>query len=464
MVNALNEKISGYRKETTIQVHRLSRWLADYKWTGGGDFIELPGQYDGNSEPFVDNHIKIVRFDSNLKIYSSAQSPIEVKIYGSDGKSYKFIVKYGEDLRQDQRIQELLKLMSKQLAMDKDCKASRLKIQTYLVTPMTHFCGLLSVVDGANTVYNFISSFSKAAKIFEVPFFKILDYCRDNYSAFLGGSKRDHDQYGKALIAIERESMIAKFKELQKKIPKNTMRRLFESMALTMETFYILRKNFVNSLATMNIAHWILGIGDRHLSNIMIDQKTGHLIGIDFGLSFGAASHLRIPELVPFRLTSHFVDILEPMGIAGLIRQNMIYTLRCFKNSQSDISICLDMFVKEPTIDWLTEAKKHSEKEHKNENQTILDWNPETRIKIVTRKLNGANPMVITREELNIGFPRDPKYLEAFQKVSSGEADSQRQLLPEDGLSVEDQVTCLIEMATDPYVLSAAYIGWDPWF
>ncbi|CAO1436743.1 unnamed protein product [Diamesa tonsa] len=464
MILTLDEKISSYRKKSTIQVHRLSRWVADYKWTGGGDFIELPGQYHGNSEPFVDNHIKVVRFDSNLKIYSSAQLPIEVKIYGSDGKSYKFIVKYGEDLRQDQRIQELLKLMSKQLAMDKDCKTSRLKIQTYLVTPMTHFCGLLSVVDEANTVFNFINSLSKAAKIFEIPFGKILDFCRDNYAAFLGGSKKDHDQYGKALIANERESMITKFKELQKKIPKNTMRRLFESMALTMETFYILRKNFVNSLATMNIAHWILGIGDRHLSNIMIDQRTGHLIGIDFGLSFGAASHLRIPELVPFRLTSHFVDILEPMGISGLIRQNMIYTLRCFKSSQSDISICLDMFVKEPTIDWLTEAKKHSEKEQKIENQTILDWNPETRIKIVTRKLNGANPMVITRDELNIGFPRDPVYLEAYKKVSSGEADSQRQLLPEDGLSVEDQVTCLIEMATDPYILSASYVGWDPWF
>ena len=456
--------MKSYRNESRMEIHRLSRWLAEYKWSGGDDFIELPGQYDGNSKPFVDNHIKVVRFDSNLKIYSSEQMPIEVKIHGSDGKSYKFIVKYGEDLRQDQRIQELLKLMSKQLAMDKNCKTSRLKIQTYLVTPLTHFCGLLSVVDEANTIFNFIDSVSKAAKLFGIPFSQVLHICRDNYSTFLGGNKLDQDQYGKALISIERERMISKFKEIQKKIPKSTMRRLFESMALTMETFYILRKNFVNSLATMNIAHWILGIGDRHLNNIMIDQRTGHLIGIDFGLSFGAASHLYIPELVPFRLTSHFVDILEPMGISGLIRQNMIHTLRCFKNNQSHISICLDMFVKEPTIDWLTEAKKHSERQQKEENQTILDWNPETRIKIVTRKLNGANPMVITRDELNIGFPRDPVYLEVYKKISSGEAESQRQLLPEDGLSVEDQVTCLIEMATDPYILSAAYVGWDPWF
>ena len=447
-----------------MEIHRLSRWLADYKWSGGSDFIELPGQYDGNSKPFIDSHIKVVRFDPILKIYASIQMPIGVKIYGSDGKSYKYIVKYGEDLRQDQRIQELLKLMSKQLAMDKNCKATRLKIQTYLVTPMTHFCGLLSVIDGANTIAEFITSVGKTAKIFDIPFANVLNMCRDNYLHFLGNENNDQNVYGRVLLNISREKMIAKFEEIQKKIPKSTMRRVFETMSLTMETFYILRKNFVNSLATMNIAHWIIGIGDRHLNNILIDQKTGHLIGIDFGLSFGAASHLFIPELVPFRLTSHFVDILEPMGICGLIRQTMINALRCFKNNQSDISICLDMFVKEPTIDWLKEAKKLSEKQHKDENQTILDWNPETRIKIVKRKLNGANPMVITRDELNIGFLRGPAYLEVYKKISNGNAESQRQLLPEYGLNVEDQVTCLIEMATDPYILAASYVGWDPWF
>ncbi|CAO1438484.1 unnamed protein product [Diamesa serratosioi] len=457
LIVLLTDGIKSYKPLKTMQIHRLSRWLADYKWSGSSHFIELPGQYYGNSEPFMDSHTKVVRFDPILKIYSSAQMPIEVKIYGSDGKSYKFIVKYGEDLRKDQRIQDLLKLMSKQLAMDKNCKASRLKIQTYLVTPMTHFCGLISVVDESNTIKDFIASVSKTAKLFDMSFGRILMICRDTYLQFIGNKSNDQDMYGTIVLQDEPERMITKFKEIQKLIPKSTMRILFESVALTMETFYILRKNFVNSLATMNIAHWIIGLGDRHLSNTLIDQKTGHLIGIDFGLSFGAASHLLVPELVPFRLTSHFVDILEPMGISGLIRQNMIHTLTCFKNNQSDISICLDVFVKEPTIDWLTKIKKQSD-------QKTIDWNPETRIQFVKRKLNGANPMVLTSDELDIGFQRGPEYLEAYKKILGGNAECQRQQLPEDGLSVEDQVTCLIEMATDPHILAVSYVGWDPWF
>lgn len=34
---------------------------------------------------------------------------------------------------------------------------------------------------------------------------------------------------------------------------------------------------------------------------------------------------------------------------------------------------------------------------------------------------------------------------------------------PEGGLSVETQVDCLIEQATDPNVLGRTYSGWEPW-
>lgn len=64
-------------------------------------------------------------------------------------------------------------------------------------------------------------------------------------------------------------------------------------------------------------------------SNILFDKKNGYLIGIDFGVAFGNATrNLPIPELIPFRLTPHFVNVLEPMGVSGLIKKNMTHTLR----------------------------------------------------------------------------------------------------------------------------------------
>lgn len=77
LVNDLDKTLKAYR-ETSIELHRLCFWLSDYKWCGNQEFLELPGQYTGESKPNVEQHVKIVRFESKLKIFVSKQKPIEV--------------------------------------------------------------------------------------------------------------------------------------------------------------------------------------------------------------------------------------------------------------------------------------------------------------------------------------------------------------------------------------------------
>ena len=48
----------------------------------------------------------------------------------------------------------------------------------------------------------------------------------------------------------------------------------------------------------------MLGIGDRHLNNLLIHTPSGRILPIDFGHAFGTATTLLpIPELMPFRMT-----------------------------------------------------------------------------------------------------------------------------------------------------------------
>lgn len=46
------------------------------------------------------------------------------------------------------------------------------------------------------------------------------------------------------------------------------------------------RTNFTRSLAVMSMVGHVLGLGDRHPSNIMLDQHTGKIVECDFGDSF----------------------------------------------------------------------------------------------------------------------------------------------------------------------------------
>ena len=47
----------------------------------------------------------------------------------------------------------------------------------------------------------------------------------------------------------------------------------------------------------------VLGLGDRHLDNMLLDLSSGEVVHIDFNLSFSKGTALRVPEVVPFRLT-----------------------------------------------------------------------------------------------------------------------------------------------------------------
>jgi hypothetical protein len=60
----------------------------------------------------------------------------------------------------------------------------------------------------------------------------------------------------------------------------------------------------------------VLGLGDRHLDNILIDLKTGNLLHVDLSVAFGKGLYgLRVPEVVPFRLSP---VMLGPLGLGRL--------------------------------------------------------------------------------------------------------------------------------------------------
>lgn len=67
----------------------------------------------------------------------SLRKPKRIVIRGHDEKEYPFLVKGGEDLRQDQRIEQLLEVMNAILSRDAACSQRNMQLRTYRVVPMT---------------------------------------------------------------------------------------------------------------------------------------------------------------------------------------------------------------------------------------------------------------------------------------------------------------------------------------
>lgn len=65
---------------------------------------------------------------------SSLRKPVKLTIIGSDARNHNFLVKYGEDLRQDERVQQLLRLMNGVFSHNNRCRERQVSIFTYKVT------------------------------------------------------------------------------------------------------------------------------------------------------------------------------------------------------------------------------------------------------------------------------------------------------------------------------------------
>ncbi len=59
----------------------------------------LSGQYHGDQKPNVNAHIKINSFADRVVVQRSKTHPKLMTIRGDDGNEYRYLVKYGEDLR-----------------------------------------------------------------------------------------------------------------------------------------------------------------------------------------------------------------------------------------------------------------------------------------------------------------------------------------------------------------------------
>jgi serine/threonine-protein kinase mTOR len=130
------------------------------------------------------------------------------------------------------------------------------------------------------------------------------------------------------------------------------------------------RSTYIRSLAVNSIAGYVLGLGDRHPRNLLLERSTGKVVHIDFGDCFEVAMHReKFPEKIPFRLTRMLVNAMEvcvwllPLvivelicnqvsGIEGSFRITCEITMRVLRDNKESLMAMLEAFVYDPLISW----------------------------------------------------------------------------------------------------------------
>ncbi|XP_011882984.1 PREDICTED: DNA-dependent protein kinase catalytic subunit-like isoform X2 [Vollenhovia emeryi] len=429
-----------------------------HEYSGG---IEIPGQYTGDREPMPRRHVRLARFETRVEVMQSLRKPIRIGMVGDNGREYKFLVKFGEDLTIDRGLQQLYSTMNRTLRNDPGCGQRRLAIDTYEVIPLSSSFGLIQWIEDTRSLADLINFTLSDREI---------DQCKivhKKYVRWMEGAstKRiaDADAYKAAVSKYNQQEVTETMKKLIKNTRKTALRDAFDVISPSPECFVTLRRNFVASYATMCAAHWLAGVGDRHLENTLVHVATGRCLGIDFGHAFGSGIRAPIPELVPFRLTPQILELLQPFTERDLLATIMTHAMRALRDDRGPILACMDIFVHKPTYRPFNINDAEMTRDDDENIDADLKWSSKRNIEIVAKKLNGIHPSIITLEQLKEAHNNE--YFARYDAIVAGNdgLKQSRANVRRDRLTPAEQVDCLLDQAKDYNILGRMYANWKPW-
>lgn len=366
--------------------------------------VTIPGLNDLDSS--LSGLVTVKKIEDKIDCMKSKQKPRRVAMIGSNGQRYLFLLKANEDTRLDERVMQLFTFIntltrrspSRTLPLKK-----KLNITTYDVIPLTNEIGLIGWVPNSSTISQKIIQYRKK---FDIK----IDSEIERAIKFAGGTIDKYEN-----LPLNRR--VEAFKQGFKTTAADDLSKILFLEATSSEHWLQRRTNYTTSLVMTSIVGYIIGLGDRHTNNIMMNEKTAKLVHIDFGDCFEVAINRSYrPEKVPFRLTRIFVRALEVSRIEGTFRCSCENLMKLLRRNSDQISGLLNVFLYDPLLQWIIANEGQGMKSA----SAVLDR--------IDDKLNGRD-------------------------FDDGKV-----------LSVEDQIDRLINEATNNENLASMFYGWGPWW
>jgi FKBP12-rapamycin complex-associated protein len=411
--------------------------------------VVIPGLYDPKKP-----QILIAGFYDILKLIVSKRKPRRIKIFGSDQKSYDFLLKGHEDLRQDERVMQSLSLVNTLLKKNDKTEKKNLDIVTYPVIPLSTDTGLLGWVQNCDTLQQLIKDYRTANHIIKESERNVMNTLCPHYQ----------------IVCVPHKLEI--FRYIMESTKGDDLKKVLWLKSENAEVWLDKRTNYARSLATMSMVGYILGLGDRHLSNLMMERGSGKIVHIDFGDLFEVTmTREKFPEKVPFRLTRILTKAMEACGIEGNYRFTCNNVMEVLRENKDSLLAILEAFVTDPLLNWrlitteiiTTNVDVHlgaGKQSFKQLNMADLhqgDHDLDTtagKLEIQFKQNLAENPFTKEADVLN------KKALEAVNRIKA-------KLLGNDfknhqNLSVIKQVDLLIKQSTSHENICQAWLGWNP--
>ncbi|KDQ08227.1 hypothetical protein BOTBODRAFT_569890 [Botryobasidium botryosum FD-172 SS1] len=402
--------------------------------------VSLPPRHatDGTShQPFPSSAPTFHQFLDEVEIMTSLQKPRKINVQGSDGVTYHFLCKPKDDLRKDARLMDFNSMINKLLKTNSESRRRQLRqlphsfppdltefiysgIRTYGVVPLNEECGLIEWVPNTTGMRHILTK-SYAARDIAL------------YTKSIG------DALDKAKRQGERAAGQAFVRDVLPQYPV-VFHEWFIATFPEPSAWLAARLAYARTAAVMSMVGFVLGLGDRHGENILLDSVTGDTVHVDFNCLFDKGKTFEIPERVPFRLTSNVVDGLGVTGVEGVFRIACEITMQLLRDHKDSLMSVLEAFVHDPLVEWEDEKRRKEREVKMRSKGGSKRGNPVAEGQVPQlRELARKSLLPIERKLRGVAGKHDKE------------------------IKTSNQVEALIKEATDPINFAMMYIGWAAW-
>eukprot|EP00756_Hemistasia_phaeocysticola_P001318 Hpha_TRINITY_DN10935_c0_g1::TRINITY_DN10935_c0_g1_i1::g.26740::m.26740/K06640/ATR; serine/threonine-protein kinase ATR len=384
--------------------------------------LSSPLPLGGSAADFFAPPARLHSIDNEVAVMNSLQKPKRLTFRTTMGTAQAFLCKARDELRKDARVMDLCHIMNILLAKDTEARQRQLVLKTFAVTITGDDSGMIEWVNDVET-------------------FRAVCDRLYNRSAF-GMTTAEirpvvEDVRTRKLTNIEayRDKILPRFPPL--------LHRWFAQEFADPIAWFNARNAFTRSTAAWSMVGHVLGMGDRHAENILMDRNTGAVMHVDFAILFDKGMTLEVPEITRFRLTPNIVDAMGISGCEGVFRRSAELTMDVMRSHRDMVMGVLNLFLHDPLIDW-------TPKESRNHNRPVtadeLRPQAERTLTDIRRRLDG--------------YFEDPNDLLRRRRQRTADAGAHDGMPP---LNIQGQVQKLINNATSVENLGRMYIWWMPW-
>jgi serine/threonine-protein kinase ATR len=343
--------------------------------------------------------------EENLDVIASLRQPKRVAFISTRGERFQYLVKRDDDLRKDMRMMEFVRFVNGILNRDRQCRQRDLSIPIFSVVCLNEKCGIIEWVEHTCAL-RIVVEHLLTEKGCLIPVKELKDLMIE------GNELRD------PIIAERRYANFVNV-ILPRMPPVLHLWQIacFRGMSQWIQS----RMTYTRSVAVWSMVGYVLGLGDRHTENVLLNEKTGSCLHVDFSCLFDKAMTLPIPETVPFRLTQNLIDGMGIIGTEGTFSAAAKLVMETLRTKKQKVIAVLHTFVNDPLVEWQRGNREVKASEKTAEYQAKLT------LREIERRLSG--------------LAEDRSAVRSPECVVRG----------------------LIAQATDPKLLSQMYVGWQPY-